>query len=430
MSFTQTYYEATSSSYAGRSQLAHDIDTEVCVIGAGFAGLWTARALQKRHKDVVLIDRETVANGASGRNGGFVSAGFNQSLSKLVARVGMNHARELYRLSRIGVEIVREEIARDFPGVQVAPGYLRASVDDDADDVQRQAEWCRKEFEHELDYWPTARLREVLRTEAYYQGLVDAEAFHIHPRNLAIALAEGIEQAGGRIYENTAALSADLDGVRKIVTTSRGKIRAEQVIFATNAFPGAGLPRLSRTILPVATYLGVTRPLGGKLADAIRYPGCIQDERNAFNYYRVLGDRLMWGAGISTDLKQPADLAGWLGRRVQSVYPQLEGVEMESAWTGIMGFSIHRMPQIGMLRPGAWIASAFGGQGLNTTAMAGELIASAIAEKDDRWRLFIPFGLVWAGGWAGRTYAQANWWSRKIRDRLDDMRRKSRKAPA
>jgi hypothetical protein len=86
------------------------------------------------------------------------------------------------------------------------------------------------------------------------------------------------------------------------------------------------------------------------------------------------------------------------------------------------------MPQIGMLKPGAWSASAFGGQGLNTTAMAGELIASAITEKDDRWRLFIPFGLVWAGGWLGRAYAQTNWWSRTLRDRVDAIRRNGRKA--
>jgi gamma-glutamylputrescine oxidase len=428
MSLSQTYYEATSSSYAGRRQLAHDIDTEVCVIGAGFAGLWAARALQKRHKDVVLIERDTVAGAASGRNGGFVSAGFNQSLSRIADRVGIDDARALYRLSRMGVEIVREETLLNFPGANLVPGYLRASYEDDAKGTKRSAEWYRQEFDHDFEYWPVERVREVLRTEQYYQGLHEKDAFHIHPRNLAIALAENIERAGGKIYENTGAIDADLDGVRKVVTTPRGKVRAEHVVFATNAFPGAGFAALQRTILPVATYLGVTKPLGDRLASAIRYAGCIQDERNSFNYYRLLGDRLLWGAGISVDLKEPSDLGPRLQRRIASVFPQLEGAEMESVWSGVMGFAVHRMPQIGMLRPGAWIASAFGGQGLNTTAMAGELIASAITEKDDRWRLFIPFGLVWAGGWLGRAYAQTNWWSGGLRDRVDAIRRKNKKA--
>ena len=109
-----------------------------------------------------------------------------------------------------------------------------------------------------------------------------------------------------------------------------------------------------------------------------------------------------------------------LKRDILKVYPQLGEVEIEYSWTGTMGYAVHRMPQIGLLRPGVWIASAFGGQGLNTTAMAGDLIAAAIAENDDRWRLFIPFGMVWAGGMFGRAAAQISYWSMAIRDRIEE----------
>jgi gamma-glutamylputrescine oxidase len=428
MSLAQTYYEATSSPLPARSPLGHDIDTDICVIGGGFAGLWAARALQKRHKSVVLIERNRVAHAASGRNGGFISAGFNQGMSAIIARVGMDHARALYRISRLGVEVVREETKLGFPGINVTPGYLKVAVDDDAKRMQRKAEWYARELDHEMEYWPLERVREALPTHRYYQALNEADAFSIHPLNLAIALAEEIERSGGKIYEDTPALDADIDGVRKIVTTPRGKIRAEHVVFCANDAPGAAFSSLARTVIPVATYLSVTRPLGERLSGAIRFSGCIQDERHSFNYYRAIGDRLLWGAGISTNLKRPTHLENWFAERIAAVYPQLSGCGIESAWTGVMGFSVHRMPQIGMLRPGAWIASAFGGQGLNTTAMAGELIASAIAEKDDRWRLFIPFGLVWAGGWFGKTFVQMNWWSRKLHDRIDDVRRKKKRA--
>jgi gamma-glutamylputrescine oxidase len=428
MPLSQTYYEATSPAYSARPQLSHDIDTDVCIIGGGFAGLWTARALQKRHKDVVLIERGRVANGASGRNGGFVSAGFNTGLRSIAERVGIDHARALYRLSRMGVEIVREAASFGFPGVHLIPGYLRVSYEDDFKAKQRDAERYGREFAHEMEVWPTEKVRDQLRSESHYQGLYDPEAFHVHPLNLAIALAEDIERRGGKIYEHTTAQEADSDGVRKVIKTERGTIRAEHIVFATNDLPAGNFPELSRTIIPVATYLGVTRPLGTKLAEAIRYPGCVQDDRRAFDYYRAIGDRLMWGAGVSTSLKRPSDLEEWMEQRIATVYPQLSNVSIESAWCGVMGFSVHRMPQIGMLKPGAWIASAFGGQGNNTTAMAGELIASAIAERDDRWRLFIPFGLVWAGGWFGKTFAQANWWLQMMRDRIDSARRKKKAA--
>src|SRR5690348_12392504 len=97
-----TFYAANAGSVAARPSLAQDIEADVCVIGGGFAGLWAARALALRGKDVVLLETGEVAGGASGQNGGFVSAGYAANLSKIVARVGLEHARELYQLSREG----------------------------------------------------------------------------------------------------------------------------------------------------------------------------------------------------------------------------------------------------------------------------------------------------------------------------------------
>jgi hypothetical protein len=112
----------------------------------------------------------------------------------------------------------------------------------------------------------------------------------------------------------------------------------------------------------------------------------------------------------------------WLGspraaaKRFQAAiartFPQLGAVEFEHAWSGTMGFTLHRVPQIGEVVPGLWLAGAFGAHGLNTSAMAGELIAAAITEHDDRWRLFLPYELVWAGGRLGRMVQQVGSWSR------------------
>ena len=85
-----------------------------------------------------------------------------------------------------------------------------------------------------------------------------------------------------------------------------------------------------------------------------------------------------------------------------------------------MAYAVHKMPQIGELAPGYWLASAFGGHGLNTTAMAGEMIARAILDGDDRWRLFSPYELVWAGGRLGRAAAQSIFWSMQLRDTLKE----------
>src|SRR5271169_2442439 len=105
--FPQTFYSATARPAPERRTLAYDVETEVCVVGGGFAGLWTARALLARGQEVVLLEAGEIAGEASGQSGGFVSAGYAERLAKIVARVGIDQARELYRLSRDGVEIVR-----------------------------------------------------------------------------------------------------------------------------------------------------------------------------------------------------------------------------------------------------------------------------------------------------------------------------------
>jgi hypothetical protein len=98
----------------------------------------------------------------------------------------------------------------------------------------------------------------------------------------------------------------------------------------------------------------------------------------------------------------------------------------------LLGNPLHRMPQIGELSPGLWLASGFGGHGLNTTAMAGNIVAQGIAEGNDSWRLFAPFELVWAGGTLGRVAIQAYYWwfgarerwaARQARQREDEFRR-------
>ena len=92
-------------------------------------------------------------------------------------------------------------------------------------------------------------------------------------------------------------------------------------------------------------------------------------------------------------------------------------MKAEYAWSGTLGATVHRMPQIGELLPGVWLASGFGGHGINTTAMAGNIVARAIVEGSQAWQAFEPFDLVWAGGRYGRAAVQAHvWYSRAAED--------------
>ena len=104
----------------------------------------------------------------------------------------------------------------------------------------------------------------------------------------------------------------------------------------------------------------------------------------------------------------------WIGRAlvadIKRNFPGLGKVEIAHLWRGTLGRTIHRMPQVGELERGVWLASGFGGHGLNTSALGGELVARGIVEADQTWRLFAPYELVWAGGRLGRTLAQGIYW--------------------
>ncbi|HUO91188.1 MAG TPA: FAD-binding oxidoreductase [Rhizomicrobium sp.] len=352
------------------------------------------------------------------RNCGFVMPGFAAAIERIVERVGLDHAKALWKLSEQGVAYVREAIRETgMPGVVTVDGCLDVSTTDDSDEFLDVLALLGQEFEVDVEGWTVERVRAVLKTEHYFHALHYPGAFHLHPLYYAHGLAASAEQHGARIFEETPVLEIDPAGVRKRVATPAARVRAAHVVLAGNTLFGGLVPRLAETVLPVTSYVAVTAPLGERLAQAVAWPGGVSEGRFVHQRCRIVdGDRLMWAGGASLWPNQPGKVARRFARDLVRRYPQLGEVEIAHVWSGVTGTAVHRMPQVGEMSPGIWIAGAFAGHGLNTTAMAGDLIARAIIEGDDRWRLFIPYELVWAGGTAGRTLTQVSYWSRRLRD--------------
>jgi len=412
------WYAETTVAAPERAPLVQDADVDVCVIGGGLAGLTVAREVVRRGWSAVVLEAKKIAWNASGRNAGFVAPGFSERIENIVERVGVGRAKELWALSAQGAEYVRATIREiAMPGVAPADGWLVAQRRNAEDELLRHVAMMRVDFGAQLDAWPTEQVREVLRSERYFQAVHLPSAFQIHPRNYALGLAAAAEQAGARIFEDTPALAIDSAGVRKRVDTPKGRVRAGHVVLAGGAQLGSAFRAVSETLLPVSTYMAVTAPLGEALGEAIRYRGSVSDPRRGGDYYRIVkGDRLLWGSRVSTRISPPRGLAGTIEREIHDVYPQLGMVKVDHAWSGLMSYAVHKMPLIGEVMPGVWLAGAFGGHGINTTAMAGDLIASAIIAGDDRWRLFSSYELVWTGGAWGRAAAQMLFWARRLQD--------------
>ena len=414
-----TWYEATRVAQRPRERLNHDLDIDVCVIGAGLAGLTAAREVARRGWSVVVLEGSHVGSAASGRNTGFVLPGYSEGIDDMVERIGLDHTKQLWALSEQGLDYVRRTIDdNQLLGVNKVDGWLHVEKTDNAHATRAYVERLRW-IGADAEMWTTARVREQLVNDRYFNAVHYRDAFHIHPLNYALGLAALAEAAGARIFEETPALSIDPAGVRKRIVTPNGRLRASHVVLAGNVQLGGLMPQVAATLLPVTTFVMVTEPLGDKLHELVRYRGAISDTNRADNHYRIVdGNRLQWSGRMRVWQADPRRFKAALTADIARNYPDLGPVEVAHLWRGTLGRTVHRMPQIGAIDDGVWLASGFGGHGLNTTALAGELIAKGIVEGDQTWRLFAPYELVWAGGRIGRVIAQGLYWTRAPMDRV------------
>ncbi|CCE07860.1 putative FAD dependent oxidoreductase [Bradyrhizobium sp. STM 3843] len=388
----------------GRTRLAFDLDADICVVGGGIAGLTVALCAARQGASVVVLEGRQVGWNASGHMAGTVMPGFALPLPDLVERVGLSHARELWALSREGAEFIRANVTEAMmPGIARSEGVLEVSNVDAGDGLLRRLQMLGADFGTEVEGWQVERVRSALKTGRYFQGIHYPTAFQLDGQKYVHALARLALRAGARIFEDTPVVSIDATGVRKRIVTPSARLRAAHIVLAGNTHLGAPLRRLSDTLLPVWRYGGITAPLGERLHEAIGFSGSVSDTDGIDHFRIVDGDRLMWVSPETTWPMRPGTFAGAVARRIRSVFPQLGQVEIAESFGGVTGQTVHGMPQVGQLRKGLWVASGFGRQGLNTSAMAGQLIAQGILAGDERWRLFSPFELVWAGGASGRV---------------------------
>jgi glycine/D-amino acid oxidase-like deaminating enzyme len=391
-----------------RARLTFDLDVDICIVGAGLAGLTVALEAARLGASVAVLEGRHVGWNASGHQLGTVMPGYGLPVGELIARIGLEDARELWMLSSEGAEYVRANATEELiPGIALSEGALEVSNVDVGEQLISRLLTLGEDFETEVEGWQIDRVRAVLRTDRYFHGVYYPKAFQIDGRKYVHGLATLARRAGARIFEETPVVSIDPSGIRKRVVTPSARLRASHIVLAGNIHLGAPLRRLSETLLPVWRYAAVTERLGERLDETITFKGSVTDTDGVDHFRIVDGDRLMWASPETTWAARPQRFAGAVQRRIRTVFPRLGKVAIAEVWGGAVGQTVHGMPQIGQLRKGLWVASGFGRQGLNTSAMAGQLIARSILWGDERWRLFSPFELVWAGGVTGRAAGHA-----------------------
>ncbi len=414
-----SYYRISSPKRTQAPRLHGCVQAGTCIIGGGFAGLNTALGLAERGAGkVVVLEANDVGFGASGRNGGFVFGGFSRDERSLLRELGPHRARDLYRGTTDSVALIRARI--DRYGIDcdaVHGGVLWANWFRDPDVLRERQRLLAERYGVDWRWVPQSQLRERVRSDRYHDGLFEPDAFHFHPLKYARGIADAASGLGVVLHEDSPALALERCGAGWRVRTPEGMVEAETVVLACGGYLAHLHRRVDASVLPIATYVMVTEPLGPRMADVLTTQAAVYDTRFAFDYYRPLPDtRLLWGGRISVLDRKPGAVRRLLYRDLMKVFPQLDGIGVDYAWSGLMSYARHQMPQVGLLEPGLWLAQGFGGHGVAPTTLAGEVIAAAITEDDPRWQQFAGYGVVSAFKPAGFIGAQASYSWHQFKD--------------
>lgn len=389
--YPDSYYNATKQVPLNSKVLQETVKVDVAIIGGGFSGINTAIELAERGISVALLEAYYVGWGASGRNGGQLIRALSHDLDRFENRVGKDGVRLLEDMGFEAVDIVRARVGKYGIDCDLKMGYCDlANRAKDLDGlIEEKAALDARHYGFEVRLVAKEDLpAQVVGSESYCGGLVDMGSGHLHPLNLVIGEAKAAQALGVKIFEQSPVLDVIYGNPHRI-KTAEGEIQAERVVHCTNAY-GQGLNNtLEGKILPAGSYVLATEPLPEELAKRVLPSDmAVCDQRIALDYYRLSADnRLLFGGLCTYSGRDPKSIVAALQPHMLNVFPYLKEVKVDYAWGGLIGIGANRMPQIGRLSPSVYYAQAYSGHGLNSTHMAGRLIAEAIDGQDDRLKV-------------------------------------------
>ncbi|MGW8311332.1 MAG: NAD(P)/FAD-dependent oxidoreductase [Thiogranum sp.] len=404
-----SWYAASAARSTDYPDLRGDTRVDVCVLGAGITGLSTAIHLAEQGYRVAVLEARRVGWGASGRSGGQMIFGFASDQSKLVRLVGSQDAKKIWACGLEGIDLLRELVARFHIDCDLVHGHVHAAI------KPRQAEELRAwqaDLENtygyrSLKFLDRQQIRAAVANERYVAGLHDSNSGHIHPLNYVLGLAAAAESLGVRIYETSAVVDIS-EGAAVSAKTAHGRVTADFLVLAGNAYLARLAPGIETKIMPVGTYIGASEPLGEERCRAlIGDNAAVADINFVLDYFRCSADhRMLFGGRVSYSTLPPPNLKATMQKRMAAVFPQLQDVRMEYAWGGFVAITMNRAPHFGRIGSNIYFAHGFSGHGIAATGLAGKLMADAIHGTAEKFDVFsrIPHH-DFPGGRALRTPA-------------------------
>ena len=375
-----SYYAASANAWETQPRFAGQATYDVAIIGGGFTGLTAALACAEKGLKVILLEKETIGFGASGRNGGQLIPGLRWSMRELDAEFGRERAQAIFDLAYGAVGRVKARIAKHRISCDLKDGHLEAAYKPaHFDTMRRDVEFLEREFGWGTEVVQQRDMGRHVLDGQYHGGIYDRAGGHFHPLNYALGLAHAAKKAGVDIRENAPAYYFDHSplGATEIDVVCGGRIKVKHLILATDTWMNDQSGDLGRYTVPIMNYNVATAPLPDA-NQLLPSDAAIADSRFVLNYFRLSADkRLIFGGGEKYVQTPPADIAGFVRKHITQVFPSLTNTPIDYAWGGAVGVTSNRLPHMGR-KGNVFYAHGFSGHGALVTTLAGELMAEAV----------------------------------------------------
>lgn len=391
---TLPYWHDTAPVFSGAETGPPEGRFDVAVIGAGFTGLNAARKLARAGVKVAVLEAGHLGAGGSGRNGGHLNNGIAHGYADAVAHLGAERARALYHaydrsIDMIAAVIEEEGIACDFR----RSGKLKlASKASHVAGLRAGQELLAREVDPDTRWLSKGELTDEVGSDAFHGAVLYEKSAMMHMGRYLHGLAEASVRHGARIWEHAPLTGRSRLGTRWTLTTPRGQIQAERVIAATGAYtaqvPGAPLGYFRRRMIPMASFIIATRPLGPAEV-AATMPGnrtCVTS-RIIGNYFRLSPDnRLIFGGrarfSAVSDQRSGAKSGRILRAAMAGIFPHLAGVQIDYCWGGLVGMTRDRFPRAGQA-DGMIYGMGYSGHGAQLSTLLGQVLADQAMGRTD-----------------------------------------------
>ncbi|QDL54609.1 NAD(P)/FAD-dependent oxidoreductase [Rhodoferax aquaticus] len=390
----KSYYEFSVVRPAATPSLQEDIQADVVVIGAGFAGLSSAIELAQRGYRVVVLEADRICSGASGRNGGQTIVGYASGQGPFEAQLGRDRARLAWDMSLDAIDLVDQRIAQFGIDCDRVQGYLYvADSARKAKALQEEVENMQTQLGFSCDLSVGADVRKLIDSPLYQAAAYERKSGHLHPLKYGLGLARAALDLGVKIYEHSPVTRLDR-GATLCAHTAKGRVRAAMGVLAGNCmlseYGPKVSPEISTRIMPVGTYIIGTEPISPSLCEQlIPSNAAVCDNNFILDYFRFSADhRMLFGGRVSYSTRTPADLKALMARRLAAVFPALKQTRVDFVWGGFVDISMNRAPDFGRLDSNLYYLQGFSGHGVALTGLAGQVLAQTIAGQSERFDVF------------------------------------------